>query len=61
VQSWREKKKKEGGKSLTVWLDADVVKQMEALLGMFPDKNKSSLMAFAIKTLFEQEPTEGGD
>jgi len=57
VQSWREKKKKEGGKSLTVWLDADAVEQLETLLDRYPRKNKSSLMALAIKALFEQKTT----
>ena len=57
VQSWREKKKKEGGKSLTVWVDVAAVEQLEALLDRFPRENKSSLVALAIKTLYEQEPT----
>jgi len=57
VQSWREKKKKEGGKSLNVWLDVKAVEQLDALLDRYPRENKSSMMAFAIKTLFEQETT----
>ncbi|MBC2716453.1 MAG: hypothetical protein HF978_14205 [Desulfobacteraceae bacterium] len=55
VQSWRDKKKKSGGKSLTVWLDAESVKQLDELLFRFPRKNKSSLVVYALKTLFEQE------
>lgn len=55
VESWREKKKNAGGKSLTVWLDAESVKQLDELLFRFPKKNKSTLVTHAIKALFEQE------
>jgi len=57
VQSWRAKKKKEGGKSLTVWVDVAAVEQLDALLDRHPRENKSSLVALAIKTLFEQKTT----
>lgn len=57
VQSWRDKKKKAGGKSLTVWIDAETVEQLETLLYKFPRKNKSSLVAHALKTLYEQNST----
>jgi hypothetical protein len=57
IREGREKKKEAGGKSLTVWLDAEAVKQLDELLFRFPRKNKSTLVAHALKTLYEQEPT----
>ena len=54
VQSWREKNSKEGGRNLSVWLDADTVKQMDFLLDKFPDKNKASLVAHAIESFYQK-------
>jgi hypothetical protein len=57
VRAWREKKAKEGGQNLTVWLEVDTVQKMEILLDRFPKKNKASLVAFAINELYNQTAT----
>ncbi len=54
VKSWREKKAEKGGRSLTVWLEADIAKMLELLLDRHPDKNKTSLIALAVKELHKQ-------
>jgi len=53
VKAWREKKAEKGGRSLTVCLEADTAKMLELLLDEYPKKNNASLVAMAIKTLFQ--------
>jgi len=53
VRAWREKKAEKGGRSLTVWLEADTAKMLELLLDEYPSKNNASLVEMAIKTLFQ--------
>ena len=63
VKAWREKKTEKGGRSLTVWMEADTAKMLELLLDEYPKKNNASLVAMAIETLFEvtqsQKPKAG--
>ena len=53
-----KKKAQEGGRNLSVWLNADTVKQMDFLLDKFPDKNKASLVAHAIESLYQKTDLE---
>ena len=54
VQAWRNKKAKEGGKNMSVWIEPETVKQIDELLEKFPDKNKASLVAHAIESLYQK-------
>ncbi|RJP94021.1 MAG: hypothetical protein C4518_04510 [Desulfobacteraceae bacterium] len=54
VRQWREKKAKEGGKNLSVWMEPETVKQMDELLERLPDEDKTSIIALAIRMLHEQ-------
>ena len=55
VRLWREKKAKEGGKNLSVWIEPEIVRQMDELLERFPDEDKTSIIALALRTLYEQK------
>ena len=54
AREWREKKAKAGGKSLTVWLEPEAARQMDALLDACPRENKKTLIAWAIEELFKK-------
>ena len=63
VKAWRDKRAEKGGRSLTVWLEADTAKMLELLLDEYPNKNNASLVAMAIETQFKvtqsQKPKAG--
>ena len=58
VRVWRKKKAKEGGKNMSMWINPETVKQIDELLIRYPDKNKASLVAFAIQCLHDQRVAE---
>jgi tRNA(Ser,Leu) C12 N-acetylase TAN1 len=52
VKKWREKKAKEGGRSLSVWLKPETAQMMDELKKELKAEN-ASVIAQAIKTLYE--------
>ncbi len=53
AREWRKKKADAGGKSLSVWLEPATLEMMEELLDLYPKENKKTLVAWAIRHLYE--------
>jgi hypothetical protein len=52
VKDWREKKAREVGRSLAVWLEPSTTKQLKFLQEEFPKETNASLVAKAIKNQY---------
>jgi hypothetical protein len=56
VKAWRDKKRRQGGRSLSLWLDPDTTEQLDALrkhFGRFKGGRNKPLIARAIRHLHE--------
>jgi|GEM_PF-6068256 len=60
VREWRKKKAEAGGRNLSVWMEPETAEMMDRLLDLYPKKNKASLVAMAIRRMYEAEDSGRG-
>lgn len=58
VREWRKKKAEAGGRNLSVWMEPETAEMMDRLLDLYPRENKASLVALAVRRMYEAEASD---
>jgi hypothetical protein len=61
VREWRKKRAEAGGRNLSVWMEPETAEMMDRLLDLYPKENKASLVAMAIRRMYEAEDSDRGE